>query len=496
MNILMVASEAIPFAKTGGLADVVGSLPGELARLGHRVTVMIPAYRHAQESGQPLEQTGIQLDIPIGNKIVSGSLLRSQLPDSNVTVYLVEQDEYYNRNELYRQDGADYRDNCERFVFFCRAVMESVRLLDLSPQIIHANDWQTGMIPALLDIEYRDAPGYGDIASIFTIHNMAYQGQFWHWDMMLTGLDWKYFNFHQMEFYGKLNLLKTGVVFANAVTTVSPTYSNEIQHSDLGCGLQDTLLQRSATVSGIINGVDYSVWNPQVDTKIAANYNADDWKEGKATCKRALQQEFDLPQRDDIPVIGIVGRLVDQKGFDLIARVMQQWVNHMDVQWAILGTGEPAYHDLLQRLQDEHPEKAGVKLTFSDELAHKIEAGADMFLMPSRYEPCGLNQLYSLKYGTVPVVHRTGGLADTISHPNGENLANRSANGFVFENYEAGALESVLSDACEMYRNDKAAWEQLVTTGMRQDWSWKTSAKEYERLYAETLQRVVEGACA
>lgn len=496
MNILMVASEAIPFAKTGGLADVVGALPVELARLGHQVTVMIPAYRHAKTSGQQLEQTNVQLDIPIGNKIVSGTLLRSELPNSNVAVYLVEQDEYFDRPELYRQDGTDYRDNCERFVFFSRAVMESIRLLDLSPNIIHANDWQTGLVPAYLDVEYRDAPGYGEIASVFTIHNMAYQGQFWHWDMLLTGLDWKYFNFHQMEFYGNLNLLKAGIVFSDAVTTVSPTYAREIQHSELGCGLQETLQQRSATVSGIINGVDYSVWNPQHDERIAAKYTVDDWKEGKAICKRALQEQLGLPCRDDVPLVGVVGRLVDQKGFDLIARVMEQWVNHVDVQWVILGTGEPGYHDLLQRLQDEHPGKAAVRLTFSDELAHRIEAGADLFLMPSRYEPCGLNQLYSLKYGTVPVVHRTGGLADTIAHPTGENLANRTANGFVFDDYDAGALESVLGIACDTYRNDKGAWEQIVTTGMRQDWSWKTSAREYASLYEETLQRTAANAWA
>ena len=494
MNILMVASEAIPFAKTGGLADVVGALPIELSRLGHRVTVMIPAYRQTREANEAIESTEIRLDIPIGNKIVSGGLLRSQLPGSNVPVYLVQQDEYFDRPELYRQEGEDYRDNCERFVFFNRAVMESIRLLDLSPNIIHANDWQTGLIPAFLDIEYRDAPGYGDIATIFTIHNMAYQGQFWHWDMLLTGLDWKYFNFHQMEFFGNLNLLKTGIVFSDAVTTVSPTYAQEIQCTEFGCGLQETLQQRGANVSGIINGVDYSIWNPQNDGKIATNYSIDNWKEGKATCKRAIQEELGLPVRDDVPTIGIVGRLVDQKGFDLIARVMQQWVVHEDVQWAILGTGEPAYHELLEKLQAEHPQKVGLKLTFSDELAHRIEAGSDMFLMPSRYEPCGLNQLYSLKYGTVPVVHRTGGLADTIAHPTGENMANRVANGFVFNDYEAAALESVLSSACEMYRNDQSAWQQLVVTGMRQDWSWKTSASAYERLYEETLQRIARNA--
>ena len=265
------------------------------------MTVMLPAYRQTHQSGEPLEPTGIQLDVPIGNKVVTGHLLRSRLPDSNVQVYLVEQQDYFDRPQLYRQDGADYKDNCERFVFFCRAVMESIRLLELAPNVVHANDWQTGLIPAYLNIEYGNAQGYGEIASIFTIHNMAYQGQFWHWDMLLTGLDWKYFNWHQMEFYGHLNLLKTGIVFADAVTTVSPTYSQEIQFSDLGCGLQNVLQQRGETVSGIINGVDYSVWNPQVDSKIAANFQADNWQTGKTQCKLALQKEMGLPENAQVP---------------------------------------------------------------------------------------------------------------------------------------------------------------------------------------------------
>ena len=328
MNILLVASEAIPFAKTGGLADVAGSLPIELARLGHRVTLMLPAYRQTRQSGIPLEPTDVQLHIPIGNKISNGRLLRSRIPETSVDVFLVEQEDYFNRPELYGESGHDYRDNCERFVFFCRSVMESVRLLELTPHVIHANDWQTGLIPAYLDAEYRDAPGYGDIASIFTIHNMSYQGQFWHWDMLLTGLDWKYFNWHQMEFYGDLNLLKTGIVFADAVTTVSPTYAQEIQNSDLGCGLQSVLQQRGDSLSGIINGVDYAVWDPQHDAAIARNYSAKDWQSGKPECKAALQRELNLPDRADVPLIGIVGRLVDQKGFDLIARVMEQWVEN------------------------------------------------------------------------------------------------------------------------------------------------------------------------
>ena len=284
--------------------------------------------------------------------------------------------------------------------------MESIRLLDLAPNVVHANDWQTGLIPAYLDIEYGHVAGYADIASVFTIHNMAYQGQFWHWDMLLTGLDWKYFNWHQLEFYGNLNLLKAGIVFADAVTTVSPTYAREIQQTDLGCGLENVLLQRGGAVSGIINGVDYAVWNPAQDLKIAAQYGVDDWQQGKGVCKQSLQEQLGLPVRAEVPLIGIIGRLVDQKGFDLIAGLMQKWMHEADVQWAVLGTGEPSYHQLLEHLQREYPKKAAVKLMFSDELAHRIEAGSDIFLMPSRYEPCGLNQLYSLKYGSVPVVHK------------------------------------------------------------------------------------------
>ncbi len=496
MNILLVASEAIPFAKTGGLADVIGSLPIELSKLGHHVTVMLPAYRQVYHSGQPIQATDILLDIPIGNKIVTGRLLRSDLPGSDVPVYLVEQSDYYDREQLYREEGVDYKDNCERFVFFCRAVMESIRLLRLDPDVLHANDWQAGLIPAYLDIEYRNARGYSDIASVLTIHNMAYQGQFWHWDMLLTGLDWKYFNWHQMEFYGHLNLLKTGIVFADAITTVSPTYALEIQQSPWGCGLENVLQQRSDCLTGIINGVDYSVWNPQIDSTIAAQYGVENWRAGKAACKTALQSELGLPQVDGVPLIGLIGRLVDQKGFDLVAQIIERWVTSADCQWAILGTGEPSYHEMLSQLQGDHPDKVAVRLEFSDAMAHRIEAGADIFLMPSRFEPCGLNQLYSLKYGTVPVVHATGGLADTIVPATGENLATRKANGFTFETYSASAFEAALGRACDTLRTDASTWNQLVTTGMRQDWSWTASARKYTQLYQDTISRAKQAACA
>ena len=496
MNILIASSEVVPFAKTGGLADVCGALPIELANLGETVYVFMPAFRQVRQSGQTIHDTGIRFEIPIGNRIVEGRLLQSTLPQSDVTVYLIDQADYFDRAELYRENGADYKDNCERFVFFSRAVLESIRLLDLSIDVVHVNDWQTSLIPAYLKIEYANAPGFENIGSLLTIHNMAYQGQFWHWDMLLTGIDWKFFNWHQMEYYGKLNLLKAGIVFADSINTVSPMYAQEIQSEPHGCGLEEVLQHRSKILSGIINGVDYDLWNPATDDLIAAKYSATDWQSKKPECKRQLQQEFGLQDRSDAPIFGIVGRLADQKGFDLVAEIIEHWAKKVDAQWAILGTGEPEYHALLARLAEQYSGKVAVKLEFSNRLAHIVEAGADMFVMPSRYEPCGLNQLYSLKYGTVPIVHKTGGLADTIADANGENLATGRANGFSFDDYSAAELENCLQRAYDTYRNDQNAWNQIVVTGMNQDWSWNASAAQYVELYELTMARANQVVCA
>lgn len=489
MNVLLVSSEVVPFAKTGGLADVCGTLPIELARMGHQVTVMLPAYRCVRTCGVSIEPTNVRFDVPIGNKIVRGRLLHAKLPGSDVQVYLVENDDYFDRPELYRYRGEDYRDNCERFVFFSRAVLESIRLLQLDVDVLHANDWQTGLIPAFLEIEYAHTPGYEQIVSLLTIHNMAYQGQFWHWDMLLTGLDWKYFNWRQMEFYGGLNLLKTGLVFADAINTVSPTYAHEIQTSALGCGLEGVLQQRSNVLSGIVNGVSYDVWNPANDPHIAAQYDDETWHECKPVCKAALQRHLGLPEDAKVPVIGLVGRLADQKGWDLVAELMRRWVRERNVQWAILGTGEPHYHELLSALANEYPHRVGLRLDFSDAMAHLVEAGADLFLMPSRYEPCGLNQLYSLKYGTVPVVRATGGLADTITDATAENITDSVANGFTFRDYETPAMERALERALAAYHSRPDVWSRIVTTGMRQDWSWSNSARRYIELYEQMIAR-------
>jgi len=487
----MVTSEAVPFAKTGGLADVCGELPAELERLGHQAAVILPAYRQTRYCGLPLEPLGIDFIVPIGSKTVAGRLLASRLPGTQVPVYLVERDEYYDRDQLYRENGRDYDDNCERFVFFSRAALEAIRLLELKVDVIHANDWQTGLVPAYLKIEYRRLPRYERIGCLFTIHNMAYQGQFWHWDMLLTGLDWKYFNWRQMEFFSQLNLLKTGLVFADAINTVSPRYAEEIQTPRFGCGLEGVLQSRREVLSGILNGIDQDRWNPATDPHLAVNYDVDSVGSGKPVCKAALQDEMGLPCRSDVPLVGMIGRMDAQKGFDLAAEVIARWADTADLQWVILGTGEESLERRFRDLAKRYPHKVAARLAFSDGLAHAIEAGADMFLMPSRYEPCGLNQMFSLRYGTVPVVRETGGLADTVVDAGPTAIADRTATGFVFREDDPQALRETLGRACDAYRQP-ALWAQLVDTGMRQDWSWRRSAGEYVRLY----ERILHGSQA
>jgi starch synthase len=495
LKILFAATEAVPFAKTGGLGDVCGSLPRELAKLGHEPVIVMPAFRQAMTCGRPIEPTGIDFEIPIGRKNVVGTFLRSTLSGCDVPVYLVEHDGYYDRPELYGEAGKDYKDNCERFVFFARAVLEAVERLDLRTEIVHCHDWMPALVPVYLKTELCGVPPYDSIASILTIHNIAYQGSFWHWDMELTGIDWKYFNWRQMEFYGNLNFLKSGLAFADVLTTVSPRYAEEIQSPPLGCGLEGILSHRRDDLHGIINGVDYSAWDPAIDPQLNNhNYNADTFVDGKRACKAALQQEVGLPNATDQPLVAMISRLADQKGFDLVAGVIRQWAETSPIQWVILGTGDPRYHELLEDLAYRYPERIAVRLGFSNELAHRIEAGADIFLMPSRYEPCGLNQLYSLKYGTVPVVHATGGLADTITNVTDETMVSSAANGFSFREYSATALAEALERACQMF-HDRPAWERLIRSGMRQDWSWGHSAREYSQLYERSLARRRQTVC-
>lgn len=487
LNILVASTEIAPFAKTGGLADVCGALPTELSRLGEHVAGIMPAFRQALTCGQEIAPTDCEFQIEIAGTLRKGRLLQSVLPNTDAPVYLIEQPHYYDRAEIYFENGQDYPDNCERFIFFCRAVLEVIRLRGMPVDVIHCNDWPTCMIPALLKLEHADTPEFAKIRTLLTIHNMAYQGHFDGGCMSLTGLSADHFNPEEMEFHGGLNFLKTGVVFADALNTVSERYATEIQSPPLGCGLESLLASRHDQVSGIINGVDYSTWNPTTDPYLPQNYDIDSWQTGKAICKQALQERVGLQQSQEIPLIGLVGRLAGQKGWDLVARVMERWAPEREVQWVVLGTGEPRFHDLLNQLVKDYPTKIAASFTFSDELAHWIEAGADLFVMPSQYEPCGLNQLYSLKYGTVPVVRATGGLADTINGFSPEVTANGTTNGFSFEAYEADDLEMSLDLACDLFCNNQEVWSHLVETGMQQDWSWSRSAERYVSLYRSML---------
>ncbi|MGL4513122.1 MAG: glycogen synthase GlgA [Lacipirellulaceae bacterium] len=495
MNILFATTEAVPFCKTGGLGDVCGSLPLALAARGLRPTLIMPGFRHALESGQRIEPTGVRFELQIGRKMVAGEYLRSTLPGSDVPVILVEQHHYFNRPQLYRERDEDYRDNCERFVFFNRAVLDAIERLDLRPDVLHCHDWPTGLLPAYLKTTHADVPALAGVASLFTIHNLAYQGNFWHWDMELTGLGWEHFNWQQLEFYGQLNFLKSGLVFADLLSTVSPRYAVEIQDPPMSCGMEGVLRQRRDELFGILNGADYDVWDPAIDPHIAANYSADDYAVGKPLCKAALQAELGLAQRPDAPLLASVGRLADQKGFDLIADVLPRLAKQSDAQWVLLGTGDQRYEALLTRLASEHPDRVAVRIGFSNELAHRIEAGADMFLMPSRYEPCGLNQLYSLKYGAVPIVRETGGLADTVTNATDATLAAGTANGFSFGDASSYALQMAIDRACRAYHQPET-WRQLVTTGMRQDWSWDRSAGLYTELYGKAANRAAHRALA
>jgi starch synthase len=495
MHVVLASSEAVPFCKTGGLADVCGALPLELTRLGVQTTLILPAYSAVKDAGIALEPTGITLQIPLASKIVSARILLGHLsvPDApagdgigtDVPVYFIDQPEYFHRPGIYQENGVDYADNCERFVFFSRAVMEAIRQLSLRVDILHCNDWQTALIPALLKLEYGILPGFENAASLLTVHNLAYQGTFWHWDMLLTGLDWKYFNWTQMEYHGKLNLLKTGLVFADAISTVSPTYAREIQTSLAGCGLEGVLQNRRDVLHGILNGIDTDQWNPATDVLLAKNYDVTTYRTGKAANKAALQQELALPQSAETPLIAFVGRLAEQKGLDLILDVLRDWLPSSlhNAQWAFLGTGDPGIQEQLAKLAERYPTKLAVKFDFSDPLAHRIEAAADLFLMPSRFEPCGLSQLYSLRYGTVPIVRATGGLVDTITDVNEATLEKETATGFAFDEYHPLALADALKRALELYA-DAPAWKKLVETGMRQDWSWGRSARDYLEVYS------------
>ena len=454
----------------------------------------MPLYNSARSAPVPVEPTDHQFRIPIGTYHVSGRLWRSRLPDSEVPVYLVEQPGYFGRDDpaagfgLYQYKlpagGAlvDYEDNAARFIFFCRAVLEAVPALDFRPDVLHLNDWQTALIPAYWREMYASRPGYDSMGTLYTIHNLAYQGVFDPSVMPLTGFDWRLFNWQELEFHDRLNFMKAGIVFADLLSTVSPRYAVEIQTPEYGCLLDDVLRHHQDRLVGIVNGVDYQVWNPLQDSHLAANYDAATVAEGKAACKAALQRRLGLPERPGTPLVVTISRLTEQKGFDLIRASAAEWLGG-DVQFAVLGVGDAVYHRFLGDLARRYPENVAAVLAFDEVLAHQMEAGGDLFLMPSRFEPSGLNQLYSLRYGTVPLVRATGGLADTVVDCTPKALADGTATGFVFAEYTAPALLATLHRALWVYRSQPETWRRLQRTGMQQDWSWDRRAVDYEALY-------------
>lgn len=499
IRLLLAASEVVGLAKTGGLADVAGALPPALARRGHRCAVMLPLYCCTHKAANPPKPTDLTFEIPVGDKLMSGRLWRSTLPNTDIPVYLVEQKDFFDRDDpqfkrgiyqFLRTNGTrgDYPDNFARFVFFCRAVLEAMRLLDYWPDVLHANDWQTGLLPVYLREVYgqhRDADlraKYNRVRTLFTVHNIAYQGVFWHWDMNVAGLDWKLFNKNQLEFYGHLNCLKAGLVFADLLNTVSPTYAREIQTPYYGCGLQGVLSDRRHRLFGIVNGVDYQIWDPATDPHLPAHYSVEMITPGKSLCKAALQKRCGLPDEPTAPLLGVVARLVEQKGIDLIVHAAPALLED-GAQLVVLGDGDPQYHHMLSEMRNRYPQRVSLNFGFDEALAHQIEAGTDLFLMPSLYEPSGLNQLYSMRYGTPPVVRTTGGLADTVVDTTLVTLANGTATGFSFQAFTGDALLEATQRGIALYRGQTATWRQVLTTAMRADWSWDRSAAEYERLY-------------
>ncbi|PYX79574.1 MAG: glycogen synthase GlgA [Acidobacteria bacterium] len=479
MHIALVAPECVPFSKTGGLADVVGALPHALARLGHQVSVYLPRYRQTKLTDPEIVVRSIT--VPYDDRyrfcsVVSGGT------QSGAQFYFVDYPAFFDRDALYGTPAGDYPDNAERFAMFSRAVLEASKVLRV-PHVFHCHDWQSALVPVMLRTLYAEDPAFRDVGCTFTIHNMGYQGLFPSEILPLLMLPWDLFTMSKMEFFGQVNFLKGALVYSDFITTVSKKYSQEIQTSEYGFGLEGVLRARAATVTGILNGVDYEEWSPEKDKFIAAKYSPEDLS-GKAQCKADLLTAFGVTDTNPkIPVVGIVSRFAAQKGFDLITQIMDRLARE-DMIVVALGAGDKEYEEMFVRLNRQFPQKIAVKVAYNNELAHKIEAGSDMFLMPSRYEPCGLNQIYSLKYGTVPVVRATGGLDDTIEP---WDARTGRGTGFKFTDYNGEALLSTIRQALLAYR-DQTSWQVLMRNGMAKDFSWNASAKEYVRVYERVRQ--------
>jgi len=476
MKILFVASEGLPFSKTGGLADVIEALPKALAAQGHEVAVVLPRYRGTKAATVVLPSLTIPLSLRLRfPAIVDGTQI------SGVRYFFVDDPEYFDREGVYGSAGKDYVDNAERYSEFCRAAIEIVKQV-WPADVVHCHDWQTALVPLLLRTSYGDDPAVKDIPVVFTIHNMGYHGLFGREVLERAGLPAALFHPSALEFFGNVNFLKAGLIYSDYLTTVSKTYAKEIQTPEFGYGLDGVVRNRAGRLVGIVNGVDYSAWSPDKDRLIPMKYSAKDMS-GKQVCKQALLDLFGIaPEYASRPVIGIVSRFADQKGFDLIAEKAYELMRE-ELSLVVLGTGDKKYEELFQALANAFPGRVGVKIAYDNEIAHKIEAGADMFLMPSRYEPCGLNQIYSLKYGTVPIVRATGGLADTVET---FDLEHGTGTGFKFTEYSGDAMLYAIRQALQ-HCADERIWRRIQLNGMAKDFSWKGPATEYTKVYEAAL---------
>ncbi len=488
-KICFVSSEVEPFAKTGGLADVSGALPVALKNLEQDIRVMMPNYKSINERKYVLREVirlkEVVVELGGVQQVANGKT--AFLPDSKVHVYFLHLPEYFDRKDLYVDSatGKEFEDNAERFAYFSKAVLETLKLLYWQPDVIHCNDWHTSLIPFYLKTHYKDDEFFQNTRTVLTIHNLAYQGSFPLEKAEKIGIDPEYVKpGGALEFQGKINFLKAGILFADILNTVSERYAEEISSDpEYGYGLEQFLQMRKDDLYGILNGVDYTNWNPETDRFIPYNYSVDTLDQ-KVLNKQALCKATLLKFQKEVPLIGMISRLSDQKGFDLLEAVADDLMK-LKVQLVILGLGDPKYHQMLEKLAKKYPGRVSVNLRFDNKLAHLIEAGADIFLMPSRYEPCGLNQLYSLKYGTVPVVRETGGLADTIKNFDPKT---GEGNGFTFKEYAGSAMLDAIKRAVETFK-DKETWRKLQITGMKQNFSWDISARKYLELYEKVVEK-------
>jgi starch synthase len=488
-KILFVTSEVVPFVKTGGLADVSAALPQTLAELGHEVRIVVPKYGAVDDRKYKIHEVVRlkDLTVQIGNKEVVFSLKSCFLPGQRVRVqiYFLDNQEYFgSRNSLYvdPMTGKDYKDNDERFILLSLSIAELIQKLGWIPDIIHCNDWQCGLVPAYLKAAAEDNELFNNFKTLFTIHNLAYQGIFPVTTFKKTGLPEQLNSKKGIQLNGKINFMKSGLIHSDVINTVSNTYAHEIRTSDeYGSGLKDVLSKRKNDLYGIINGIDTKVWNPEKDKHLPKKYNFKSI-EAKQVNKEALTSRFGLEYKKDVPVFGIISRLYDSKGLDLIQKVFPDLMK-LDLQFIVLGTGDNKYHKFLYKMSHKYKSKFACYLGFSDELAHLIEAGSDIFLMPSKYEPCGLNQMYSLTYGTIPIVHETGGLADTVIRYNEKT---GEGTGFSFKKYDSKEFLKEIKRALKIF-NDKKAWLKIVKAGMKTDFTWNSSAKKYIDLYKTIL---------